>query len=273
MRIVTTVLLLLVSSHVLAGSSLPAEMARNKGFIGCDNAISKAFESTTFDKAGEDLRVNALWFADTKSELIQLTATSGTPGDSVYSEATFQKHDSKCYWMKSTIISSSQSCMAYKESVPAFKVTAQSADFTWAANPGGVLLILKPTGTSCLAIFQTSGILDTNLVILDVPTAPKPEDTRITQCAEVAGEWAGTRIAAGRLDAIDLTNPVHRAAVKAEGILPGSGLVLILMRCVRGQSLDGDLGATAILRQCKARGQNAQRCFKQISDEQRRLYQ
>lgn len=139
----------LFPATVFAASDLPLRMARDNGFTGCDAAITEAFEHT-----GGDVRVNISRFAETKTDSIKLTATSGSPGDSVYIEAEFRKVGPKCYWTQTAILSSVKNCIAYKEEMSAFKFVAQNTDFTWTENKGGVNLILKGIGSGCMAIFQ-----------------------------------------------------------------------------------------------------------------------
>ncbi|MEQ1621872.1 MAG: hypothetical protein ABL919_10740 [Methylococcales bacterium] len=142
-------ILIFLPNIVFAGSTLPLTMARDKGFIGCDEAITKAFENTS----GE-VNVNVSRFPETKNDSIKLTATSGKPGDSIYIEAEFRKYGAKCYSTQTVIITSEKNCIAYKEELPAFKFSAQSSDFTWMENQGGVDVILKSVGTGCMAIGQ-----------------------------------------------------------------------------------------------------------------------
>lgn len=149
MKLSSTLCMLLLPATALAASDLPLRMARDKGFTGCDAAITEAFEHT-----GGDIRVNISRFPETKADSVKLTATSGSPGDSVYIEAEFRKVGPKCYWTQTAILSSEKNCMAYKEEMSAFKFVAQNTDFTWTENKGGVNLILKGIGSGCMAIFQ-----------------------------------------------------------------------------------------------------------------------
>ncbi|WP_164963280.1 hypothetical protein [Rubrivivax sp. JA1026] len=149
MKLSATLCMLLLPVTVLAASDLPLRMARDKGFAGCDAAITKAFEH-----AGGDVRVSISQFPETKADSIKLTATAGSPGDSIYIEAEFRRVGSKCYWTQTAILSSEKSCMAYKEDLSAFKFVAQNSDFTWTENKGGVNMILKGVGSGCMAIFQ-----------------------------------------------------------------------------------------------------------------------
>jgi len=149
MKFSTTFCLLLLPATALAASELPLKMARDSGFTGCDAAISKAFENT-----GGDVRVNVSHFSETKADSFKLTATAGSPGDSVYIEAEFRKVGPKCYWTQTAITTSEKNCIAYKEELSAFKFVAQSTDFTWTENKGGVNMILKGVGSGCMSIFQ-----------------------------------------------------------------------------------------------------------------------
>lgn len=143
-------LVLLFPTMAFAGSSLPLKLAHEKGFVGCDAAITKAFAET-----GGDIRVNVSQVPDTHADTLRLTATSGNPGDSIFVDAEFRRLGSKCFYSQTAIITSEKSCIAYKEENPAFRFVAQSTDFTWTQNSGGVLLLLKSVGSGCVAIFET----------------------------------------------------------------------------------------------------------------------
>ncbi len=133
-----------------AASTLPLELAHKKGFKGCDAAISKVF--TYMDG---DVRVNVSTFDQTAKDSLKLTATGGTPGDSVYIEAEFRKQGSACVVTQTSMLTMNKSCDNYVgQDVPAFRFVARSADFAWYQNQGGVNLMTRDVGGACVAVFQ-----------------------------------------------------------------------------------------------------------------------
>ena len=126
------------------------KQAHSKGFMGCDTAIKSAFEHA----GGDDIRVNSDWFNETKSDSLKLTGTYGSKGDSVFVEAEFRKHSGKCFMTKTSIITSPNSCTAYASEMKAFEFVAETGDYIWMQNKGGIPMLLKPLNGGCIATFQ-----------------------------------------------------------------------------------------------------------------------
>lgn len=149
---IAALLLLPLLAQAGQASPLPLKMAKDKGFTGCDATINKAFEFTT----GQDVRINAAWFDETKGDSIKLTTTSSSPGDSLFIEAEFRKQGGKCYSTTTAILTSDKTCIAYKEDVPAFKIKHVVGEFVWTENSGGIDMYLKSVGNGCMAVYQIS---------------------------------------------------------------------------------------------------------------------
>jgi hypothetical protein len=125
------------------------KQAHSKGFMGCDAAIRYAFE----DAGGDDIRVNSDWFNETKDDFLKLTGTYGSKGDSVFVEAEFRKHSGKCFMTKTSILTSPKSCTAYASQMKAFEFVAETGDYIWMQNKGGIPMLLKPLNGGCVATF------------------------------------------------------------------------------------------------------------------------
>jgi len=128
------------------------KQAHSTGFFGCDKAIKIAFGHAV----GDDIRVLANWFQETKNDSLRLTATYGSKGDSVFIEAEFRKVNKKCYMYQTLVLTSPKSCVSYANEMKAFKFIATAVDYSWMKNQGGVPMFLKPLNSGCVAIFQLS---------------------------------------------------------------------------------------------------------------------
>jgi hypothetical protein len=126
------------------------KQAHSVGFTGCDDAIRSVFRLAD----GSDIRVNADWFDDIKDDTLKLTATWGDKGDSIFREVEFTKRKETCYSTITTILTTDKSCIAYANEMKAFEFMAQTVDYTWMRNSGGLFMLLKPLNTGCIAIFQ-----------------------------------------------------------------------------------------------------------------------
>ncbi|HBV77652.1 MULTISPECIES: hypothetical protein [Vibrio] len=131
------------------------KQAHNKGFYICDTAIKNTFRLAS----GSDIRVNASWFNETKKDSIKLTAVYGSKGDSIFTEAEYRKLSGKCYVTETTIITTAKSCTAYASEMKAFNYVAETGDYIWMENKGGINMLLTPVQSSCVATFQRSNIL------------------------------------------------------------------------------------------------------------------
>lgn len=128
------------------------EGAHSNGFMGCEQKIKSAFELMRED---DSFKVNLAMFKDLQKDSLRVTATWGAYGDSLYQEAHFRKSLGKCFVLRTTIITSTKSCMEYARQNNAFEHKGDVVDFSWMANNGGVPLYLKPLNGGCIAIFQT----------------------------------------------------------------------------------------------------------------------
>jgi len=131
------------------------KQAHNKGFYVCDAAIKNTFRLA----GGSDIRVNTSWFDETKKDSMKLTAVYGSKGDSVFLEAEYRNLSGKCYVTETSIITSAKSCTGYASEMKAFNYVAETGEYIWMTNKGGVNMLLKPLQNSCIATFQTSNVL------------------------------------------------------------------------------------------------------------------
>ncbi|MBW6488549.1 hypothetical protein [Sulfurimonas sp.] len=153
-KIVLGISLLIAAMTCNAGDSkfiqFALKQAHDRGFMGCDAAITSAFENA----GGDDIRVNTQLFDDTKNDSLKLTATYGSKGDSVFLEVELRTHAGKCFMTKTSVITSTKSCTAYASEMKAFEFVAETADYVWTQNKGGVIMLLKPLNGGCITTFQ-----------------------------------------------------------------------------------------------------------------------
>lgn len=144
--------LLFISSPSFSGNpeflAFAVKQAHQQGFKGCDTAIKSIFEHA----GGSDIRVNVTKHSDNPNQLT-MTSTWGSKGDSVFVNATLFKVGSECKYDLTSIVQSSKSCMAYSKEVSAFDYIAETGDYIWMKNAGGVNLLLHPVGSGCTATF------------------------------------------------------------------------------------------------------------------------
>ena len=150
----TMILLLITQSAIAAGNpefiKFALNSAHERGFLGCDNAISEIFKLSS----GDDMRVSTKYFQELKKDSLKMTAVYGSKGDSVFIEVELRKVGSSCYATNTSILTGEKSCAAFAAEMPAFKYDAEAPDHIWMKNAGGSTLILRPVGNSCIAIFQ-----------------------------------------------------------------------------------------------------------------------
>ncbi|MDN2482923.1 hypothetical protein [Vibrio agarivorans] len=82
-----------------------------------------------------------------------MVSTWGSKGDSVLTKATFIKHGSQCSYDLTSIIHSSKSCIGYAQEMSMFDYVAETGDYIWMQNKGGVNMLLHPAGSGCVATF------------------------------------------------------------------------------------------------------------------------
>lgn len=127
--------------------------AHDRGFYGCDAAIEDVFELA----GGDDMRVTSSWFKELENSL-RITGAYGTKGDGVLLDATLTKSGGKCYAYFTTIIGFEKSCTAKMAELDAFEYVAESPDYIWTENAGGVDMLLTSVGNGCTATFRRSGV-------------------------------------------------------------------------------------------------------------------
>ncbi|MDB2387509.1 hypothetical protein N9W21_09320 [Shewanella sp.] len=144
--------LLFISSPSFSGNpefvAFALKQAHQQGFNGCDAAIKKVYENA----GGSDIRINVTKHSDNPNQFT-MTGTWGSKGDSVFSNATLFKVGSQCKYDLTSIVQSSKSCMAYSKEMSAFDYVAETGDYIWMKNSGGVNMLLHPAGTGCSATF------------------------------------------------------------------------------------------------------------------------
>ena len=145
--------LLFISSPSFSGNpefvAFAVKQAHQQGFNGCDAAIKEVFKNA----GGSDIRVNTTKHSDNPNQFTMI-GTWGNKGDSVFRKVTLFKVGSQCKYDLTSIVQSSKSCMAYSKEVPVFDYVNETGDYIWMKNPGGVNLLLHPTGSGCSAIFS-----------------------------------------------------------------------------------------------------------------------
>lgn len=124
--------------------------AHERGFHGCDEAISTVFKLA----GGDDMRVVTFPFPNTNSDSLRMAAAYGTTNDSIFLDVMFRKVGSSCYTSETSLLTSDESCTAYLANNPAFKYEAEAPGHIWAKNAGGVNMVLRPLGKSCVVTYQ-----------------------------------------------------------------------------------------------------------------------
>lgn len=151
------ILVLMISFQTLAAGITPQtefilKNAHDRGFFGCDKAISKVFENA----GGQDVRVVTDWFNEFNNDSLRMMVAYGGKGDTVLIDADFRKKGSACFATATTILTFEKSCTAYLSEMNMFKYQAETGDIVWTENPGKVNMILKPVGSSCLVVYENS---------------------------------------------------------------------------------------------------------------------
>lgn len=146
------ILFALTSTATLAGDpsyvDFAVKQAHDMGFTGCDRAIARHHEIA----GGDEFRVNVTSYKSIPG-LLTMVSTWGSKGDSVFSKATFLNQGQKCFYDTTIMLTTSKSCLAYAQSMPAFKYVAENGDYIWMKKEGGSNLLLKPVENGCVATF------------------------------------------------------------------------------------------------------------------------
>ncbi len=137
----------------MAGEANMVAMAHGVGFKGCDTLITDAFE---YALKASDRRVTIDYFEETAKDSIGLTATYGSPGDSVWTTTHFVKRNGVCYSSIRTVLSEVGNCAGVLSKDKYFKYVADAGGTIWAKNAGGVTKLLTQSGNVCIQIYQRS---------------------------------------------------------------------------------------------------------------------
>ncbi|MCQ8866362.1 hypothetical protein [Vibrio splendidus] len=153
MKIRATLLsLLFISSPSFSGDSefiaFALKQAHGQGFTGCDTAIREIYKNA----GGSDIRINTSRHNDNPKQFT-MTSTWGSKGDSVFKNVTLFKVGTQCIYDLTSIVQSSKSCMAYSKEMSMFDYVAETGDYIWMKNKGGVNMLLHPTGSGCTSVF------------------------------------------------------------------------------------------------------------------------
>lgn len=144
----------LTSTATLAGDPSFADFAVKKahevGFTGCDSAIRHHLQHA----GGDENRIEVKAYKDTS--MLTMVSTWGSKGYSAFSKATFLKQGNKCIYDETSIVTTSESCLAYAQSPPTLKYIAETGDYIWMESEGGTNLLLKPVENGCVATFSFS---------------------------------------------------------------------------------------------------------------------
>ncbi|EHU9460318.1 TPA: hypothetical protein I7217_22320 [Vibrio vulnificus] len=125
------------------------KQAHGQGFNSCDAAIRKVHEYA----GGTDIRVNVTTHNDNPNQLT-MVSTWGSKGDSVFTSATFINIGKQCKYDATAVVHTTKSCMAYSQEMSLFSYVAETGDYVWMKNKGGVNMLLHPAGQGCTAIFS-----------------------------------------------------------------------------------------------------------------------
>ena len=123
--------------------------AHKQGFKGCDAAIKKVYQNA----GGNDIRVNVT-IDKSNPNFLSMISSWGSKGDSVLNKTTFIKEGNKCHYDITGVLHSTKSCIAYAQENSNFDYTAETGDYIWMKNKGGVLMLLHPTGSGCVATYS-----------------------------------------------------------------------------------------------------------------------
>lgn len=153
MKIRTTLLsLLFISSPSFSGNpefiAFALKQAHEQGFTGCDTAIREIYKNA----GGSDIRINTTRHNDNPKQFT-MTSTWGSKGDSVFNNVTLFKVGAHCTYDLTSIVQSSKSCMAYAKEMSMFDYVAETGDYIWMKNKGGVNMLLHTTGSGCTSVF------------------------------------------------------------------------------------------------------------------------
>jgi hypothetical protein len=139
-----------VSSLAMAGAANPIQMANEVGFVGCDSAISDAFDHAM--KSGER-KFSINYFPETQRESIDFHVTFGKPNDTIFQTIHFEKRGGYCYATKRSMISDLGNCSGLLGKDEYFKYDDDAGGALWAKNKGGVTKLFIQSGNSCNLIF------------------------------------------------------------------------------------------------------------------------
>lgn len=137
----------------IASEANPIDMAREVGFVGCDALIANAFEHAM--KSGER-RFSVSYFKETTRNSVDLYATFGKTGDTVWQTAHFEKNAGVCYSIERIMISEEGNCAGFLNKDQYFKYVDDSAGALWSKNKGGVTKLFMQAGNTCNQIFLES---------------------------------------------------------------------------------------------------------------------
>ncbi|MCW7552350.1 hypothetical protein NX722_06765 [Endozoicomonas gorgoniicola] len=136
----------LYATPLFATDSDLLDLAHKAGFNRCDTAIETEFSDMT--RIGNGVASTG-YFNDRSFNVM---ATWGNDRDSVWKNTTFIKFGRSCLAYSVVNTTFKNSCSAFKEQNPEWKVIREQGDFTWTRNAGGVNAILKSLPNDVCAI-------------------------------------------------------------------------------------------------------------------------
>lgn len=144
----------LLNGNALAGTADPVEMANEAGFTGCDSLISSSFENAI--KAANK-RISISYFPETARNTIDLQATFGESGDTVYKTINFVKSGRTCFAHVRAVMSEEGSCSGVMaRNMDRFKYVAENGGAIWTENARGVDKLHIQAGNRCIIVYQVS---------------------------------------------------------------------------------------------------------------------
>ena len=160
MKFVKKIITCITFTACFGGTSIaiaanPVEMAHKFGFSGCDSLIERSFDLAI---KSQNSLFSIYYVDETSSDSIDIVATFGSPGDTVFQTIHFEKRGDSCYSVQRSLISGQWNCAGSLSKDENFKYTNDAAGALWSKNKGGVGKILIQSGDTCNEIYITSDI-------------------------------------------------------------------------------------------------------------------
>lgn len=141
------------ATPVFADDTDPTDIARDAGFAGCSSLVRETFKAAMILPARHFV-VNS--FPGTAKSAIDLSVTVGSPDDTVWEAAHFEKRGKVCYSAVHTVTALPGPC---SEVLRRSKISNYTTDATGAIRPDPQTVYYQSGGT-CVGIFETLDAAD-----------------------------------------------------------------------------------------------------------------